>query len=519
MSERTKPLTLQQLIDEPRLRLNVVQPGDGSAVIRSAHSIEIEDAARCLSPGSLMLTTGLRFADKPHDAAAQGRLISELQDAGVVALLFGIGVHFADVPQGLLDAARARRFPLLTVATDTPFAVIEDFVNRGVLGAEVYLLKRTVWLQNDLLQSLSAADPVGSLVARLGALCRGTAVLYEGVGRIAASTGHGPLLLIWEEIAARDAAPQRFTVGQWAVTTRPFFLRGTRFSLAIASRNRTLLGHLGPDLLETAERILAAANAVRSLVKNQERAESVRIVSALRSGVTTSQIRQAWDRLRPFGFRVGAGLRVIAASPLPGHDDPIDAAVALEEAQLESLPVVLSDAEDAENPAIRVTAVVADGVAATTWLKMLGHTHLVGVSGPFNDLAVAPQYFHEADTAWKLVQRRREHGAGTTIVRLDEVDFATWLLIRRDDAQVAARLERTFGALLSSSDLVETVVTYLANDQDVKRTAELLFIHPNTVRYRLRNVEQLVGGSITSAQVVANLYLVFQDEILARTGP
>ncbi|MCW4354266.1 PucR family transcriptional regulator ligand-binding domain-containing protein [Hoyosella sp. YIM 151337] len=518
MSERTTPLTLRQLIDEPSLRLGVVQSGGGSEVIRSAHSIEIEDAARWLSPGSLMLTTGLRFADKPHDTRPQERLITELQDAGVVALLFGIGVHFAEVPQGLRDAARARQFPLLTVAADTPFATIEDFVNRGVLAAETYLLKRTVWLQNDLLQSLSAADPVSSLVARLGALCRGTAVLYEGSGRIAASTGHGPLLLMWEEIAARDTSPQRFSVGQWAVTTRPLFLRGTSFWLAIASRSSTVIGDLGPDLLETAERILAAANAVRSLVMSQERAEAVRVISALRQGITTSQIRQTWDRLRPFRFRVGTGLRVVVASPLPGRSDPVDTAQLLEDAQLENLPIVMSDTEDAENPTIGVTAVVAEGAVATAWLEELGRTHLVGVSGPFSDLTVAPQYFNEADTAWKLVQRRRERSADTTIVRLDEVDFAAWLLIRRDDAQVAARLDRTFGALLSAPDLVETIVTYLANDQDVKRTAELLFIHPNTVRYRLRNVEHLVGGSITSAQVVANLYLVFQDDILAHIG-
>ncbi|MEV6233453.1 PucR family transcriptional regulator [Saccharopolyspora shandongensis] len=515
-------LTLQQLIDEPSLQLSAIEPGDPSTVIRSAHSIEIENPARWLPPQSIMLTTGLRFVDRPADRKAQARLIDELIAADVAALLFGIGVKFLEVPRGLREAARQRNFPLLTVAASTPFLAIEDFVNRGVLSTETYLLQRTVWLQNELLHALSASDPVNALVIRLGTLSRGAAVLYEGTGHIVASTGHGPLRLIWEEIAAREPEPQRFAVGQWEVATRPFALRGSLFRLAIASRTSSVINDLGPDVLETAERVLAAANAARSLVISQAQAEAVRIISALRAGVTTSQIRQTWDRLRAFGFRVGDPIRVVIARPI-GSPVEIDTARTtdslLETAHAEGLPVVLSDEYRQEDPATRLVAVLADSPAARSWTDVLARTHVTGASGPLTDLAVTPQYFEEADTAWQVVSRRRDRGSAETIVRLDEVDFATWLLTRRDDARVSARLDHHFGSLIAAPDLVETVVVYLATDQDVKATAQKLFVHPNTVRYRLRNVEQLVGGPIAAAKIVANLYLAFQDEIVARVEP
>lgn len=513
-------LTLRNLVDEPSLQLTVEEPGDLSAVVRSAHSIEIADAASWLRPRSIVLTTGLQFAAAPDDPEPQRQLIADLVAADAVALLFGTGVHFERVPRALRAAARERNFPLLSVGGGSRFAAIEDFVNRGALSAETYLLKRAVWLQNDLLHALSAADPVSALVVRLGTLCKGAAVLYEGAGRIVASTGHGPLRLVWEEISAREPGPQRFVVGQWMVATRPFRLRGSGFQLAVASRNRSLLDDVSPELLETAERVLAAANASRSLVISQERAEAARIVSALRGGVTTSQVRQTWDRLRAFGFRVGDDLRFAAASPIGDRvagGATTTAEALLEAAEAEGVPLVLSDDRDADDPTTGLTAVVAERDAAAAWLGVLARTHLVGVSGAFSDLTVASRYAHEAETAWHLAGRRHDRGGDQTIVRLDEVDFAAWLLTRRDDAQVADRLERHFGDLIKAPDLVETVVLYLACDQDVKRTAELLFIHPNTVRYRLRNVEKLVGGRITSAQVVANLYLAFQDDILART--
>ena len=41
--------------------------------------------------------------------------------------------------------------------------------------------------------------------------------------------------------------------------------------------------------------------------------------------------------------------------------------------------------------------------------------------------------------------------------------------------------------------LMETLRTYLDSDLDVARTAETLYVHPNTVRYRLRRVSDLTG--------------------------
>lgn len=515
--ESSGTLTLRRLTEEPSLQLAVIESGDLSTEIRSAHSIEIADAARWLAPGSVMLTTGLRFVGDPGADAAQARLVDELVTVGVAALLFGVGVHFDEVPQGLRMAARERGLPLLAVGAQTPFSTVEDYVNRGVLAAETYLLKRTVWLQNDLLHALSAANPVNALVVRLGALCKGTAVLYERSGRIVASAGHGPLRLIWEEVTARESAPQRFSVGQWSVAARPFLLRGSSFVLAIAARSASVLDSLGRDLLETAEGVLTAANAVRSLAMSEERTEAARLVTALRAGISTSHIRQTWDRLRQFRFRAGQTLRVVVASSIPARDRD-DAAAGeslLEEAKLEDLPLLLAENSDADDPAPQLTALSASVPASDGWLGLLGRTHLTGVSGPFDDLTVFPRYFDEAATAWQLAKRRHDHGGKQTVIRLDEVDFASWLLTRRDDALVASRFDRDFGELVRTPDLADTVVTYLACNQDVKRTAQSLFVHPNTVRYRLRNIERMIGGPISSAKVVANLYLAFQDEILA----
>ncbi len=62
---------------------------------------------------------------------------------------------------------------------------------------------------------------------------------------------------------------------------------------------------------------------------------------------------------------------------------------------------------------------------------------------------------------------------------------AEWLLIE----QIAKPLEEAGGALL------ETVETYLEAGGVLETCARLLFVHPNTVRYRLRKATELTGHS------------------------
>jgi len=41
--------------------------------------------------------------------------------------------------------------------------------------------------------------------------------------------------------------------------------------------------------------------------------------------------------------------------------------------------------------------------------------------------------------------------------------------------------------------LLDTLSTYLEQGSSLEKTARMLFVHPNTVRYRLRRVTELTG--------------------------
>ena len=63
-----------------------------------------------------------------------------------------------------------------------------------------------------------------------------------------------------------------------------------------------------------------------------------------------------------------------------------------------------------------------------------------------------------------------------------------------DESARAALIEHVYEPLLrGGSALLDTVMTYLEQGNSLEATARLLFVHPNTVRYRLRRVTELTG--------------------------
>ncbi len=63
-----------------------------------------------------------------------------------------------------------------------------------------------------------------------------------------------------------------------------------------------------------------------------------------------------------------------------------------------------------------------------------------------------------------------------------------------DEAARSSLIAEVYEPLLSGGTaLLDTVMTYLEQGNSLEATARLLFVHPNTVRYRLRRVTELTG--------------------------
>ncbi|WP_223160499.1 MULTISPECIES: helix-turn-helix domain-containing protein [unclassified Leucobacter] len=385
--------------------------------------------------------------------------------------------------------------------------------------AEAERLRTTLEITHSLLSAVSSTDPVRALVSRIATLCRGAAAVYDADGTVVANTGEAPANLIWQQVVDVSQPNLAFEVGRWHVQTRRVAMQDGVHVIAISSRGPGILEHNGDLLLDTAERLLGAVHGIQYGATQRDRRENEQLLAALHDGMLPAREHRFWSRLTSFSFSAYAPIRAIELSPrevTAATGTHLDELISAARAAYLPLLVMLRR-PDTSLPA-RVSAVVPDSESAQRWLRDLSANYLIGASAPTSALSELPGCVRASETALDIARGRAEAtGLSSPLepVLIDQIDLSTWALAYVPPRELFKRIERTL-APLESVQLRSTLVTFLASDQSIARTAETLFLHANTVRYRLARIEEALGESISSPFVLSNLILALYPAIIGR---
>lgn len=385
--------------------------------------------------------------------------------------------------------------------------------------AELDRLQTTLEITHSLLSAVSSTDPVSALVSRIATLCRGASAVYDEEGAVIANTGEAPANLIWHEIADSVQPNLAFTVGRWSVRSRRVTLQDGVHVIAIASRGPETIELIGELLLDTAERLLGAVHGIQYGVSQRDRRDNEQLLSALHDGMVPAREHRFWPRLAQFRFTTYAPVRAVELQ-CRGNDSTSGEHLAQisASARATEIPLLIMLHRPNLGTSATVAALVPDSPTVDRWVASLSDDFLVGVSAPTATLTEVPTSVREAETALGIA---RTHAAAIQVstrldpVYMDRIDLSTWLRSHVDQRELQQRVERTL-APLDAPQLRETLITYLATEQSVARTAQALFLHPNTVRYRISQAEELLGHSITSAFGLSNIILALYPAIIGR---
>ncbi|MDO5628165.1 MAG: helix-turn-helix domain-containing protein [Mobilicoccus sp.] len=501
-------MTLAGVCAEPSLDIEIIVAGDGVRPVLGAAVVDRFTPTSWLEPDSVAVTTGAG-SDHPEMAT---EMAARLAAAQVTALVFIRGVVLPAVPRALVDACAAADMPLLAVPRSVRFADIDRLVSAAARSTEEYRLRRRVWFQNDLLATLADERPLHALVARMALLVRGGAILYDGGGNFTAAVGEAPWRLLWTELDGRDRTLCSLTLGRYRVVAAPVVMRGSGYWMAIASRHEQTVRDVGEPLLETAAHMLSAMRGAQNLTRAQDLARTRGLLMQLSGDVGPERVRFLWTQLRVHGFSTSTPLRAVVAR-LHEERSPRERLDTLERlfetAHLGALPMVLAENTDDEGT-VFLQVVAADDPALPRWLEELTDGYAVGVSEPTSDLTRMPAHMRDARTVVDLM------GIPGSVSWFEDVDLTGWLIAGRADHDFDLRAQRTCGAVLEDPDLTATLVAHLRGGLDIAATAEQLFLHPNSVRYRLRKAERLLGSRLTDPVTLTNLCLALHRQVLSR---
>lgn len=201
--------------------------------------------------------------------------------------------------------------------------------------------------------------------------------------------------------------------------------------------------------------------------------------------------------------RLGDALSVHLSATVPSS------AVAVVGDTVYGLLPVVTTAGGPEQRAVRLAADFVDRVD--------GNLHaIVAVAPAGSDISGIVHGKAQADRVLRVM---REGHTGLRVARLDDVQTLALLLELRDLA--AARDERPGGAIArlmeyderNNAGLIESLEAWLDALGDVAKAAGDLFIHPNTLRYRLRRVTEV--GEIDLTDPEQRFAAMLQLRILA----
>jgi purine catabolism regulator len=503
-------LTLAEVVSEEEFRL-VLRSGSPAALSRlvaGAETVEADRPEELTARDYIMLTTGVRLRGNPE---LQRQLVAESQARGVAALGFGVGLVFRSTPRALLEEARARDFPIFEVPFEVPFRDIIAFINRSHLSDDFSSLKRSVALQNTLLGAMGETHPEEALVGRLATIVGG-AVLFRPGGAVVADAGRVPVTAVWEGIARQGGADETFTVDGLEISASPILVDGdVRFWLALAGQPGEVTPVLTGPVLEVAERLLRLIDLARDVRVMEERVRRGELLNDLLDEQRAREVSP--KRLELFGVAKGPWrVALLAAGP---------------------------DRADQEE-ALRL---IGNAAAATGTPHLLGlHSGLVALvvegSGELLEpwtanlasggLPVRAALGRAVDTPARLIDSRcdaslaldfleRTGAPPGRVLRFEDFELVDALLSAADPTELRARVDLVLDPLRDHPQLLETLAAYLAADQNVNTAAEALHVHPNSLRYRLGRVEELLGRSLRSPATVTDLFVALRAE--TRFGP
>jgi hypothetical protein len=188
---------------------------------------------------------------------------------------------------------------------------------------------------------------------------------------------------------------------------------------------------------------------------------------------------------------------VVAAAAIPGAEPLPGIEATLHEARIPSAWRLRPDQR------IGLVSLAHPDAERTSLSALRSHRARVGVSPPFDELRDAPRALRFAGLALDGVP-----GDATGVALFDDNPLTMLIAAAPEEAKRLVKV--TLGAILELPGherlrLLETLEHWFAAGGSAAETAQRLFVHANTVRYRLRQVEELTGRCLTDPAALVDL--------------
>jgi purine catabolism regulator len=485
---------LADLLSEESFGLELLT-GGSDVPVRGAHAVEVDAPARWLATDWVMLTTGVRLRG---NVEAQRALVPQLEEGGVSALGFGVGLGFKRVPPALVDVAAEHGFPVFAVPYETPFREIIHYIDSALTGGDEHVFRRLTALQRYLVDALRTPQPERAVVDRLAKFLDASVVLLDGEGSPETVAGRAPAPALLEEVCCQPAGLIELEAGGWHAVATPVVTRADQAQrwLVLASPRRGFISKLAKPAAEATAPLLAAMARLGDVVRDQEQAVRAALLEEALEPVAARDLPPLAARAAAFGIDFSQPARLVVIRGAGRRD-----------------LVTRLDAH-------RIAHLVQQREDSLLALVQGDDADVMAALGELQDVAVGVGRTVVAITDARHSLRDAELGvahARNGIVRFEDFDLGTFMVSEIPPDRLGPKLDEILSVLRANPPLHEALRAYFEHDLDIAATAASLHMHRNSLRYRLARAEQLLGRSLKQPSTVAAVYIALVAEAADET--
>ena len=539
--EEVRP-TLRSVLDIPALRSGEPEVLSGAdrldARVRWVHVGEVREVAGLLQGGELVLSTGLAMRGPAADSVTYVR---DLVRAGAAGLVVELGEQFPAVPDEVVAAARAARFPLVALHRRVRFVEVTEEVHRGIVAEQLEQVEHAREVHETFTRLSLESAGSATIVATTAGLCGSSVVLEDLARHVVAFEAHGrpaaSLLADWER-RSRSAPMLESTgiTGPEGWVTATVGLPGDRWGRLVVPDPQANQSRLAM-VLERAAQALELGRMVERDRLGLELQAQGGLLTELAAGRVGDEA-SARARAAALGLPEAPGYVAVVADPgpAPGRDQAQDLHRSRE--LIEELSRTLRDAglrglvgALTGRQVGLLVAVPRDG-DDLRWLdavasRLRGPDVVLGAGPTSPQVLVAGAGLRQAAHVAEVAAAMPRTG-GRRWFRASDVRLRGLLALLHDDPRVQAFVEAELGPLLEhrsrtgSSELLDLLRQYVAAGGNKTRLAEATHRSRPALYKRLARLERVLGVDLDDPESLLSLGVAVtaldQAAIAARPG-
>lgn len=522
--------------------------------------IENPDAFDWLSPNELLLSTGYIFKDNEE---LQNRIIKELSEINCAGLIIKMKRYFDKLPQNMIDQANKYGLPLIELPFEYTLSRVISIINEKASGRYDLLNRKTLDMHNLFFRITLEGGGIEKISSMLSETINNPIIFVDRDWNLLHYTEHidnkVPLEYCLDLVKNRqvfkqdfiDSIPQNISEIKKSIK-RIYYLEGMEIKcriLPVAVANY-IYGYIVVwqtvrELTEFDYIILeqASTNMALERIKAKE-IEDVKLKirqdffdDLLTGKITSSETIQTLSELHGLNsqYKYHCIVINIDSDELNHYEDIVARRVKLESISRKCVDLIYDNSSKADGEvtcffrnnriivligqnenrppiSINEAKLYANEIYKVLEKQINNTIFLIGIGRQYETIHSLYKSFSEANESIRLMQKFDDKGG---ISHFEDHSVYHFLDSNIKDMELEDFFMKRLGKVyehdqLHGTSYIITLENYFLNNLNISETAKAMFLHRNTLIYRIEKVKEILNSDLKNSEELLQIQLALK---------